>query len=414
MSRPTPRPYQLVGRDFLASRHHALLADQMRVGKTPQAILACEAVQSKRTLVVCPAIAVPQWKREFTVWAPDLNRPTVVSYERARRDVAALSAIDWDVLIPDEAHFAKNPDSGRTKAIYAKGGLGWHAKHIWALSGTPAPNHAAELWPMMRAFGVVGLSYNAFAERYCTIKQPGFKITGTRSDRIPELRELLSKFMLRRTRADVAPELPDVELDMLFLRPDWSTLKEMDFVGLEDRLLNMPEDARLTYLESQFESLAELRNVTALAKANPLADAITEDIRGGLLKQTVVFGWHVKALEQIAMKLLKAGISAALLTGGVTPRQKERIQVDFDAGKLQVVVANIITAGTAIDLSAAEHGYFLELDWVPSNNAQASNRIVSLMKNRKVSFDIATIPGSVDELIQRALRKKTQELRQLF
>jgi multidrug efflux pump subunit AcrA (membrane-fusion protein) len=162
------------------------------------------------------------------------------------------------------------------------------------------------------------------------------------------------------------------------------------------------------------ESLAELRNVTALAKANPLADAITEDIRGGLLKQTVVFGWHVKALDAILERLCDANISAALLTGATTPKQRERIQTDFANGFIQVVVANIVTAGTAIDLSAAEHGYFLELDWVPSNNAQASNRIVSLMKNRKVSFDIATIPGSVDELIQRALRKKTQELRQLF
>jgi SNF2 family DNA or RNA helicase len=414
MKRPTPRPYQLVGRDFLASRHHALLADQMRVGKTPQAILACEAVQSKRTLVVCPAIAVPQWKREFSRWAPDLNPATVVSYERARRDVAALSAIDWDVLIPDEAHFAKNPESGRTKAIFGKGGLGWSAKHIWALSGTPAPNHAAELWPMMRAFGVVGLTYNQFAERYCTIKQPGFKITGTRSDRIPELRELLSKFMLRRTRADVAPELPDVELDLLFLKPDWSGLDALNLIGLEDRLMNMPEDARLPYLESQFESLAELRNATAAAKAPALADAIIEDIRGALLTQTVVFGWHVKALEAIVERLSDANIRAALLTGATTPNQRERIQTDFANGFIQVVVANIVTAGTAIDLSAAEHGYFLELDWVPSNNAQASNRIVSLMKNRKVSFDIATIPGSVDELIQRALRKKTQELRQLF
>jgi SNF2 family DNA or RNA helicase len=404
----------LVGRDFLASRPHALLADQMRVGKTPQAILACEAVRSRRTLVVCPAIAVPQWKREFSRWAPDLNPATVVSYERARRDVAALSAIDWDVLIPDEAHFAKNPESGRTKAIFGKGGLGWSAKRIWPLSGTPAPNHAAELWPMMRAFGVVGLTYNEFAARYCTIQQPGFKITGTRSDRIPELRELLSRFMLRRTRAEVAPDLPDVDLELLFLKPDWSGLGALDMVALEDRLLNIPEDARLAYLESQFESLAELRNATAAAKAPALADAVIEDINGKLLDQTVVFGWHIKPLELIVERLSSAGISAALLTGSATPRQKERVQEDFEAGRVQVVVANIITAGTAIDLSAAEHGYFLELDWVPSNNAQASNRIVSLMKNRKVSFDIATIPGSVDELIQRALRKKTQELRQLF
>jgi SNF2 family DNA or RNA helicase len=414
VTRPTPRPSQLVGRDFLAARSHALLADQMRVGKTPQAILACEAVGARNILVVCPAIAVPQWKREFARWAPHLPNPTVVSYERARRDVEVLAAMEWDVLIPDECHFAKNPETGRTKAIYGKGGIGWSAKRIWPLSGTPAPNHAAELWPMMRAFGVVGLTYNEFVNRYCLVQQPGMKITGTRADRIPELRELLGKFMLRRTRAEVAPELPDVELDFLYLQPDWKALKHLDMTGLESRMLELPEDERLPYLERQFDTLAELRNATAVSKAIPLATTIEENIHAKLLPQTVVFGWHIEALEIIRDRLRAAGITTELLYGGTSDRKRQSIQTDFASGKVEVVVANIVTAGTAIDLSAADHGYFLELDWVPANNAQASNRIVSMMKNSKVSFDIATIPGSVDELIQRSLKKKTAELRALF
>jgi SNF2 family DNA or RNA helicase len=386
----------------------------MRVGKTPQAILACEAVGAKRTLVVCPAIAVPQWQREFARWAPGLPPATVVSYDRARRDVKALAAMEWDVLIPDECHFAKNPDAARTKAIYSRGGLGWASKRIWALSGTPAPNHAAELWPMMKAFGVTELSYNDFAARYCTIRQPGFKITGTRSDRVPELRGLLSTFMLRRTRAEVAPDLPDVELDFLYLQPDWKALEAVDMDHLSRQLAALPESQQLAYLERQFETLAELRNATAMAKATALAEAIAEDINAKLLPQTVVFGWHIEALKLVVNRLRARGVSAELLYGGTSATQRSAIQADFAAGKLQTVVANIVTAGTAIDLSAADHGYFLELDWVPANNAQASNRIVSMMKNRKVSFDVATIPGSVDEIIQRTLKKKTAELRALF
>jgi SNF2 family DNA or RNA helicase len=338
----------------------------------------------------------------------------VVSYDRARRDVKALAAMEWDVLIPDECHFAKNPDAARTRAVYGKGGLGWASKRIWALSGTPAPNHAGELWPLMRAFGVVGLTYNEFLYRYCVLRQPGMKVVGTRSDRIGELRDLLSRFMLRRTRADVAPDLPDVELDFLYLQPDWKALAAFDMAGLAARLENMPEEQQLGYLERTFETLAELRNATAMAKATALAESIAEDIKAKLLPQTVVFGWHIEALKLVMQRLHAHGISAELLYGGTSDTLRRHIQTAFAAGKLQVVVANIVTAGTAIDLSAADHGYFLELDWVPANNAQASNRIVSLMKNRKVSFDIATIPGSVDEVIQRTLKKKTAELRALF
>ena len=59
------RPYQEIGRDFLAARRHALLADAMRVGKTPQAILAAAKLSASKAIVVCPAIAVPQWRAEW-------------------------------------------------------------------------------------------------------------------------------------------------------------------------------------------------------------------------------------------------------------------------------------------------------------------------------------------------------------
>jgi SNF2 family DNA or RNA helicase len=400
-----------VGRDFLAGRTRALLADQMRVGKTPQAILAAAKVGAERSLVVCPAIAVPQWQREWSRWAPDLPPATVISYDRARRDVDELRKQQWDVLIPDECHFAKNPNASRTKAIYGKDGLGWAAKRIWSLSGTPAPNHAGELWPMMRAFGIVGLDYYDFIRRYCTLNETN-EPKGTRADRVPELRELLSKFMLRRTRAEVAPELPDVELDLLMVKPDYTTQSDPELAAA--LAAAQDDEARLALLRDWYESLAAERAATALAKARPLADVVLEALGAKLLTQTVVFGVHTEALEVLTHRLRSNGVRAALLYGKTPGPERDATQVQFQAGQLDVVVANIIAAGTAIDLSAADHGYFLELDWTPANNAQAANRIVSMTKRVPTSFDIATVAGTVDEVIQRTLRRKTSELRMLY
>ena len=118
----TPRPYQLAGADFLVGKRHALLADQMRVGKTPQAIMACARVKAERILVLCPAIATYQWAQQWADWSaraparildaiwapgPDFKGVLISSYNRALMNLDALRALPkWDVLVVDEAHFA--------------------------------------------------------------------------------------------------------------------------------------------------------------------------------------------------------------------------------------------------------------------------------------------------------------------
>jgi SNF2 family DNA or RNA helicase len=151
----TPRPYQETGAQFLAARRFALLADEMRVGKTPQAILGAQYINTQSLAVVCPAIAIPQWEYELDRWwtGMPLKERAVISFDNLRNRGAARFD-GWDLGIVDECHFAGNPNAGRTAAVYADGGLIWNTKRLWTLSGTPAKNHAAELWPMLRAFSV--------------------------------------------------------------------------------------------------------------------------------------------------------------------------------------------------------------------------------------------------------------------
>lgn len=399
------RPYQEVGRDFLAGRRHALLADGMRVGKTPQAILAATKLNLQKVLVVCPAIARQQWLYEWHRWyeahGVRLKQPMleIYSFDQARRSAEVLKKGHWDLLIVDEAHFAKNPEAERTKLIYGKDGLGWRADRLWALSGTPAPKHAGELWAMLRAFGAVGMTYSEFIYRYCTFNRWTKKIVGTNVDRIPELKAILSKVMLRRTLAEVAPELPAI--DFQFLNVDL-----LEKVDLPDREIDDSVN------ENTFD--ADDRQAVAMAKVLPLVEQICFAIENGLLKQTVVFGWHTAPLIALVDALMARGIAASALTGKTGTTARGLVQAGFKTGHCQVVCANILAAGTAIDLSAASHGFFIELDWVPGNNVQAANRLVSMDKKAPVSFDIVTVPGSIDSRVQKVLLTRTQQLAKIY
>jgi SNF2 family DNA or RNA helicase len=403
----TPRPYQIVGRDFLAGRRHALLADQMRVGKTPQAILAADHVGAQRVLVLCPAIATEQWAAEWARWSPE-RRPAVIagptlsdaaldgarsvlvaSYDRAR--IAApvlLDAEPWDLVVADEAHFAKTPTTQRTRLVYGKGGLGHRATRLWALTGTPAPNHAGELWAMLRAFGATKLAHQEFLNHFCNVNRFTGMILGNKPARLPELRAMTEPFTLRRTLLDVAPDLEPIEYSIRLI----SGPKTADFVSDE------PE--RITENE---------RVNVALAKVPHLADEVQEQLTAGNYSQTVVFGFHVNPLRLLTDRLCRQGVTAEMISGATPDTERHAIIARCRVGLTQVLVAQLIAAGTAIDLSFCTHGYFLELDWNPANNSQAAHRLVSLLTMSPVTFDVLTWPQSVDYAVHRTLLRKTKD-----
>jgi len=308
------RPYQITGRDFLAARTRALLADEMRVGKTPQAILAADKIGADKVLVVCPAIGVAHWIREFNKWTPNsLHGFAVYSYDKARR-MPSLLKDHWDVVIADECHFAKNPEAQRTKLVYGKGGLGWCADRMWALSGTPAPKHAGELWPMMRAFGLTRLTYDAFLQLYCRVDGYGL-VRGSKEKMIPELRAILAPTVLRRTRREVAPEMPGIDYQILTVDP----------TGVD-----LPPHA--AWNEYNPGAYAAERQAVAMAKVKPLVDQIAFAIENELLKQTVVFGWHLDPLYAVVDGLRARGIVAQPLTGQNSLKDRERVQKEFREG----------------------------------------------------------------------------------
>lgn len=397
------RPYQAAGRDWLAARDKALLADAPRVGKTPQAILAAAKAGARSALVLTPAVAVLQWRTEWKRWGGP-GKPEVYSHEKARALFTEGYFTDkrYDVFIVDECHKARNPNAAVTKMIYGKEGLSWKSGATWALSGTPAPKHCAELWPLLRAFGAVNMSYNAFVDRYCWLSDRlSRRIGGTKESMIPELREILAPLMLRRTIREAAPEMPVLDFQYLNVQGRGDLLPQ----GVPPT-----DEDLLGWLESNAAHEAEFRIACALAKVPALADEVTNAIEGELLDRVVVFGHHVEPLKTLARTLTERGIEAHVLNGSTGPKDRVRIQEKFRQGEFPVLCANIMTAGTAIPLHWASHCYFLELAWTPADNVQAAFRLVHVTKAEPVTAAVVTWPGSFDDRISKVLMRRVREL----
>lgn len=406
-------PFQERGRDFLAGRKVALLADEMRLGKTPQAIAAARKVGARSVVVVCPAIAQAHWRQAWRDWWPGGPAPAVYSYNYLTLHLTKVKRVlgDIDVLMVDESHYCKSADAQRTKAVFGKRGLAHQAGRVWALTGTPCPNHVGELWPLLRTAGVVG-SYGSFIRHYCWFTETG-DIGGTRKDRVATLKRVVAPLMLRRTRARVAPELPKAEVYPWHVEAKLSAeALELDAAVQRDLDRLSPAEAA-EYLEQHAGHLAQLRIWVATAKVPTVAATLVEELEAGA-GPFVVFGYHRAPLEALKRALEFRGRSTRLVHGGVPHSARQEALQAFTARKADVFIGQLHAAGTAIDLSVACDGVLLERDWVPGVNAQALERMGGWKQTRPVTVREAIVPDTIDEVVARVVDRKQSEIEELM
>jgi SWI/SNF-related matrix-associated actin-dependent regulator 1 of chromatin subfamily A len=429
----------------LAERRRALLCDEPGLGKTLQAIMACDHVEAARVLVLAPAAVTTNWQREFMRWqrisrhvsvigAGDLSFGVgvhIASYDRARQrpTLNALLARPWDVLVADEAHYLKNREAARTLAVMK---LEAGAGHGWGLTGTPMPNSADELWPLLRMFGpeaLGGLAYYPFRKRYCVEIPLGSgrfarsKIVGVKN--AEALRTAMEPVLLRRKKVDVLKDLPPLREGELALSPG-EHLAEIDAACADPEMEALIKSVMAaTLLSDDVEkhvqqmlqsasanSISRLRRVTAAVKVRALAPLLAEELRGHGDK-LVVMGWHRETLDVLEDALAAFG---PVRLDGQTPQNRRQAAIDSFQSDLgtRVFLGQIQAAGTGITLTAAADLVFAEMSWTPSDNAQAAMRVHRVGQTRPVLIRYATLAGTVDEAVIRTLRRKTQDIRNVL
>lgn len=423
----------------------------MGTGKSAVAITACGLVGAKRILVLTTAVARINWTREFKKFSaaglriqPILSSKDatphatgyVTSYDLVTAPpVAALLAGQWDVVICDESHFLKNPEAARTRAVLVD--LAHRSRRVWCLSGTPAPNHAGELWPILRTFGATPLGYDDFIKQFCTGYAFGkrFQITGSKN--IDELKQLMQPYILRRRKTEVLKDLPPIMYADVVVEPG-----PVDVERFWPDIMMFGEQERLrtfARIAEQDAAIAAVVNVTGhgepgvialgalqgkvydsriyvgLQKVQSVVQMVSDEIEAGAYDKIVLFAMHRHVIVDLHERFKAKGFKPVMIFGGTDPANRERYIRKFQTNPAcRVFIGQIQAAGTAITLTAAHHVGFVESSWVPGDNAQAAMRVHRIGQTQPVSVRFFALANSSDEKIQQVLRRKTRDITRMF
>jgi len=425
----TLRPYQLEGFRWLvrlaAWGAGACLADDMGLGKTVQALaLLLSRAERGPALVIAPTSVGPNWIREAERFASGLRarlyrgpgraallaeaRPgdlLVTSYALATRDAEALGQARFATLVLDEAQAIKNSLTRRARAI-----SGIDAELRVALTGTPVENHLGELWSLMRVLtpGLLG-SWDHFRDRFAGPIERDHS-----ASRSAALSRLVRPFLLRRTKAEVAPELP----------PRTEMERFVDLSAAERRLYDEARRAALESLatgggDARFAILAALMRLRRLACHPRLQDdgsGVPSSKLAALLEivdelreeghRALVFSQFTSHLALVREALDAAGVSYQYLDGG-TPSEERTRRIDaFQGGQSDLFLISLKAGGTGLNLTAADYVIHLDPWWNPAVEDQATDRAHRIGQTRPVTVIRLIARGTIEEAVLSLHRDK--------
>lgn len=450
--------YQETGVRFLSSRSRAYLADDAGLGKTIQALEAMRRIvhggrRPDRWVVCCPASVALNWLHEAgrvlpLNWARILVRdPTdlpdpltakgswllVLTYGRVstREDiVGGLRDLARRVplgLVLDEAHFLKNLDTGRTKALLGLTGLQVECSRVWCLSATPMPNNVAEMYPAIRTLCpkaiTVGpglhakmMSQHEFMDYFTHWSQGtyGPKIHGNRKDRIKVLRSALSDTFLRRKKADVLSELPPIRWSDLTVDFDEKKgLQVLDYLSCTFTQSDL-DDRELVQRALANPNVAQALHALGLLKV-PGAVEYVADRLGDNADKLILFAHHQQVIAELTDKL--SGYLPAVIDGSKSAQERHGAVQRFQADPTcRVFIGQNTAAGTGITLTAASEVLLVEPSWVPADNYQIASRAHRIGQKGSVIARFVALNGGHgwDAAIQETLRRKTQMIAEVF
>ena len=408
------------------------LADDMGLGKTVQflAMLLLRQEQNKNappSLVVVPRSLMFNWASECARFAPNIKVMEYTGLERAnlraefgrhhlilttygtvRRDITVLKDIDFDYIVLDEAQTIKNPSSQ-----IARSSRLLKSNFRLALSGTPIENNAGDLWSIFEFLnpGMLGRS-TAFRSH---IADPDSS----------ESRDMVAKglrpFILRRTKKQVAAELPDRLEETIYcdMEAEQRRLYDELRIHYRDSLLGLVNEQGLAKSKMHvLEALLRLRQAAChpallkrgdeqelYAKLDFLVPHLHELIAEG--HKALVFSQFTSMLSIVRDHLDKQGIVYEYLDGKTQDRKTcvERFQNDDDC---QVFLISLKAGGLGLNLTAADYVFLLDPWWNPAVEAQAIDRAHRVGQTRTVFAYRLICRDTVEEKIAELQKKKRQ------
>ena len=434
------RPYQLEGLSWMQSLRQlevgGVLADDMGLGKTLQTLahILCEKNAGRLdrpAMVVMPTSLIPNWLDEAAHFTPQLkvlalygatrkkhfahlNDYDVIltTYALLPKDIEHLAKLPLHLLVLDEAQYIKNPGSKATEAACEL-----VARQRLCLSGTPLENHLGELWSLFHFLlpGWLG-DVKTFNRDYrVPIERQGS------DERLQHLNARIKPFLLRRTKEQVATELPP-KTEIIH----WVDLNEAQRDVYETMRLAMDKKVRDEITRkgvgrSQIiilEALLKLRQVCCdlrLVSDTPPKKGSTSGKLDSLMlmleelfaedRRILLFSQFTSMLGLIEAELKKRKVPYAILTGQT--RDRRTPVKDFQSGKLQIFLISLKAGGVGLNLTKADTVIHYDPWWNPAAENQATDRAYRIGQEKPVFVYKMIARGTVEEKIQHLQQEKS-------
>ncbi len=434
----TLRPYQIDGYQWMHFLHEfnwgGILADDMGLGKTLQMITFLKSLVDQglsNHLVIVPTTLLFNWENEINKFCPTLkyhiyhgtNREkenpdwsdydlVITTYGLLVSDAKMLSEMEFNYVVLDESQAIKNPGSKRYKAARLL-----QAKNRIVMTGTPIENNTFDLFAQM-SFVNPGLFINAenFKKQYAIpIDRHGD------SEVAKELSNMISPFLLRRTKEHVAKELPEKTEDVIYCEMDKAQRKVYDAYRNEYRneIMGLVESGNIEssslHVLQALTKLRQICNSPALLSddENYGSDSVKiKELLQHIEKKTgyhkiLVFSQFVGMLGLIRKELDKLDISYSYLDGQTPQKDRQKAVDSFqnEADK-RVFLISLKAGGTGLNLTAADYVYIVDPWWNPAVENQAIDRCYRIGQDKHV---IAYRMICVDTLEEKIMQLKSQK-----
>jgi len=438
--KPILRPYQVAGFQWLnylqEIKWGGILADDMGLGKTIQALSFIEYYktqnQSLKALVVCPTTLIYNWENEIKKFTPALTYHihhggsrtrdkeeimkydvTITTYGTLRSDIKLLTSVPLDYAILDESQAIKNPASKVTKAACLL-----NAKNRLCMSGTPLQNNTFDVFAQMNFLNPGMLGSMEFFRQEFAIPIDKFG----EQERKEHLKKVLYPFILRRTKEQVAKDLPEKTETVLFCEMENEQRK------IYDAYRNDFREQILGTIESQGIQRSQLTILQGLMKLRQICDSPsilneTEKFPNHSIKldelsrelsedmgnhKALVFSQFLGMLALIRQKLEELGIKYEYFDGSTSAPDRERaIQSFQNDDSIRVFLISLKAGGVGLNLTAADYVYIVDPWWNPAVEQQAIDRTHRIGQTKNIfAYRMICKDTIEDKILQLQDRKR--------
>jgi non-specific serine/threonine protein kinase len=440
------RPYQVAGYHWLNYLNEVgwggILADDMGLGKTVQALSFIQRFKENNekmtALVICPTTLMFNWENEIRKFTPNVSYKihhggerirdkkifeehdvVITTYGTLRSDIKFMLETEFDYVVLDESQAIKNPQSKVTKAACLL-----NAKNRLCMSGTPLQNNTFDIYAQMNFLnpGMLG-SIEYFRNEFATpIDKFGEK------EHKEHLKKLLFPFILRRTKEQVAKDLPEKTETILFCEMEEEQRNIYDAYrnDYRDKILGVIKEqgidkSQLTILQG----LMKLRQIcdspaimnekeplpNVSVKLEELGREITENIGN---HKALIFSQFLGMLALIRGKLTELGVKFEYFDGSTTATERERAIQSFQKDdEVRVFLISLKAGGVGLNLTAADYVYIVDPWWNPAVEQQAIDRTHRIGQTKNIFAYRMICKDTIEDKILQLQEKKRALARDL-